>query len=633
MTFLAPWFLVGLAAAAALLLWGVLAPRGREVAVGSLLLWRRALGDGRTGRPSARLRLRDPALWLDAAGLALVVLACARPAVRTEAPLRPVATVVVDHSASMLLPAAAGAGPRWRAARRMAEGLFAPLGEVPVRVLHVPGPQGGVVPVMATAAGVPDAVSAYGGGLLVEGEAWAEAVRAARVGLGAAAAGKGPAHEVGEAALPQAREGADEAASSRPPVIFVTDVAPAGPVPEGVFVLAPGGEARGAGLVRVAVRRGRGRWWLLVVARAVGAGGGERDLVVSSSGRVLARRPRFLAGEGRAETVLAFGGPVPRRLRVDLAGGPDDFPADDSAFLSATGGGVSVALVGEAPPALRRALEAAGATRVLEVAPGERVSEAEADVVVAYRTAIPVGWAGPAVVVAPPGAVGPVRPLDQGARERSASNAPGSRETAGEAAAAPVEPSEVAEVWRVAADHPLADAFYLPPPRVRVPRYRLYSGGELVVGTVERPVVVTWRRGEVHRLAVLFDLEPSTTDWPRRPGFPVFWARTLAFLVGPGRAGAGNLATLSPREAAVRLGGRLPAEVGFVEAGGETVGVSFIGTEEGFESGPGQDDSAAARRALERWVRLRREATLAPLWPVCALLALGALVARSWLGR
>jgi hypothetical protein len=54
MHFLSAWVLAGLVLVPVIFLWGWLAPRGRPVIVGSLMLWRRALAAGPVGKPSVR---------------------------------------------------------------------------------------------------------------------------------------------------------------------------------------------------------------------------------------------------------------------------------------------------------------------------------------------------------------------------------------------------------------------------------------------------------------------------------------------------------------------------------------------------------------------------------------------------
>jgi len=381
MTFLAPWWLVGLALVPALLLWGLLAPRGRPVTVGSLLLWRRTLGKGAAGRPSARLRLRDPLLWLDAATVGLIVLACARPAVRTAKLLQPVATVVVDHTASMGSTTGGSRGVRWREAWAMLRDVLRALPDAPVRLVSVPGPDGVVVGRTARLGQAPDAFGPLAACCLAEGDAW--------------------------------RVAAEEAAASRDrPVLIVTDVARPDKVPPNLYAIAPGATASNVGLEAVTARIEEGRWWLLVSARATADAPGPAALTVSTGGALLAERSAFVAPGGTGETVLAFDGPPPARLRVTLAGPGDSFPPDNEAFLSLVPGPATrrVRLIGEVPVPVRRALQVISGAEVIEHPAGEAVPEGETDLVVAYRVPLPAGWAGPAAIILPPEAVGPVRP-------------------------------------------------------------------------------------------------------------------------------------------------------------------------------------------------------------------------------
>ena len=578
MTFLAPWWLLGLALVPAFLLWGVLAPRGRRVTVGSLLLWRRALAGGATGRPTARLRLRDPLLWLDASCIALAILACARPAFHTDRPLDPVATVVLDRTASMEMPSDGPRGTRVLDAWAMARDALAALPDAPVRLVSVPGEAGTPAAETTTLRRLFDADDPADGVRMASAEVWrTAAVRAA--------------------------------ADRNRPVVLVTDVAPPGEVPPNVYVLAPGtaaGERGNAGLVRVAARVADDRWWLLVAARASAGAAGPFGLAVSTGEAVHAERDDFLAPGAEAETVVAMDGPPPPRLHVRLAGPPDAFAPDNEAFLVLEPGGVTVRLLGNPPgPSLQRAFEAAGATvRSAAVDIGLPGAEA-ADLLVACGVPPPDGWMGPAAVIAPPEAVGPVRP--------------------GEGTL----PAE----WRVAEDHPLAEAFYLPPPRLdEVPRYRVEPSARVLVGTAEAPLMVTWETEGARRLAVCFPLDDDVTDWPRRAGFPVFWARAVDWLV-PAAARTPACETYAPLAPVPGTGRTAPGRTGFHPVGGRTVGVSFIGTDEGFQSGPGRDDSAAAAAAIRASIAARREAAFDPAWPWAAVLVLLALAARAWVAR
>lgn len=575
MTFLAPWWLLGLVLVPALLLWGLLAPRGRPVTVGSLLLWRRALSGGATGRPTARLRLRDPLLWLDAACIALVILACARPAFDTARPLEPVATVVLDRTASMQMPSSGPAGVRWKDAHRMLAAVLEEAGSGPVWLVQVPGP------------------------------------------VDAAAAETRPAPEVvawlGSEGAPQLAEGdvyraaLDEAV--RPPglpVLVATDIAPSESLPDDVHVLAPGGSCRNAGLERVAARIENDRWWLLVAARAAAEAPSPTGLTVSAADGALAEVGDFVSPGEKAEVVVPVDDPPPERVHVALTGRDDDFPPDDDGFLILRATGTPrVALVGDVPAVLQRAVRAFGGVAAVTASPDEPMPRDETDVVVASKASLPPGWDGPAAVVAPSEAVGPVRPGE----------------------------GTVAAEWTVSADHPLAEALYLPPPRLtEVPRYTLEPAAQVLVGTREAPLIVTWETEGARRLAVCFGLDDETTDWPRRASFPVFWARAVDWLV-PAAKRPPTYATYAPRDPFPGTGRTAPGRPGFHSVGGRTVGVSFIGTDEGFQAGPGRDDSAAALAAIRRSVAARREATLAAAWPYAGGLALLALIARAWVAR
>ena len=76
-----------------------------------------------------------------------------------------------------------------------------------------------------------------------------------------------------------------------------------------------------------------------------------------------------------------------------------------------------------------------------------------------------------------------------------------------------------------------------------------------------------------------------------------------------------------------------PNRCGFHTQGGAPLGISFIGTDEGFQSGPGRDDSAAAIQAVNASIEARRRAALAPVWPYLAAAALIAVLLRTWIAR
>jgi hypothetical protein len=376
------------------------------------------------------------------------------------------------------------------------------------------------------------------------------------------------------------------------PILYVTDVAPSGKAPENVYVLATGGESRNVGLRRVAVREG----WLLVSAKAAPDAAGACDLRVDGDGgrSVLAERSFVSPGE-TVERNLPLPAVAWGKLTVTLDGPDDGFLEDNEAQLALEQAGpLRVLLLGDAPAALSRALAACGDTVVVE-APAGTAPPVEVDLVVAYASptldaarALPAEWKGPAAIVLPPDGAGPLRPTDQEA------------------------PAE----WRVAAEHPLADALYLEPPRLGpVRRYVLEPSAELLLGTPDVPLMATWQVeddapalfGPIvwHRLAVLFGFDEATTDWPKRAGFPVFWRRALDWLV--------------PRDA---------RRTAF-----RPIGVSLTGSDEGFQAGPGRDDSKAAVEAIRRSIEARRRATFLDLWPYLAAAAVAVLLARAWAAK
>jgi len=573
MELLAPWSLVGLVLVPAVFLWGLLAPRGRHVVVGSLLLWKRALGGGSAGKPSARVRLKDPLLWLDAVLVLLLILALARPAVRTAAPVEPVATLVIDRTASMGASAGAEQDRRADGARAMMSDVLGALGGAPIRLILVPDDSNAVLAERVTADEFQRRFVGTCGFVLAS---------------------------PGAPGLPVAQ--AEAARGEDLPVVFVTDLAPQEALPANLYVLACGAESHNSGLVRVAGRIEGEKWWLLVTARATatpGAGG----LLVEGDGNRLAELPRFLAPGASAERVLAMPGRPPVRLRVALAERADGFPADDAAYLVLEPGrDLRVLVTGDCDDSLRRALAAREDTAVLETPDLSGAPPPETDLVVACASALPADWKGPAALVLPPEGAVPAR-----------------RETDQEA------PAE----WRVAADHPLADGLYLEPPRLGpVRRWTVGASAQVLLGTRDSPLIVTWEAESARRLAVLFGFDEAATDWPRRAGFPVFWRRALDWLAprDARRTGFRTYAPLEPMAGRNRLA---PAQPAFYSDEAGAYGVSFIGSDEGFQAGPGRDDSKAAVEAIRASIEARRRATLADLWPYLAAAAIAVLLVRA----
>jgi hypothetical protein len=368
----------------------------------------------------------------------------------------------------------------------------------------------------------------------------------------------------------------------------------------------------------VAVRQGADRWWLLVAARSARGATGAANLTVMGDDKVLTVVRDFLAPGAAVERVLTISGLPPRELYVGLVGYDDDFQDDNAAhFVLEPAGRIRVLLLGTPDPALRRALASREDTTVVEgaantpaagpaagastrVVAGPQGPASETDLVIACGVALPADWQGPAVVIAPPEAVGPVRPTD---------------------ARAPAE-------WRVARSHPLAEALYLEPPRIGIVRqYAVAEGTPILLGTPDVPLIVTWQADGARRMAVLLGLDEPTTDWPRRPGFPVFWSHALDWLVPKDRRAA-EFVTFRPFAPLPGTKSVAPGKVGFADVGGRRLGISFIGTDIGFRFGFARDDSAAAIEAVRGSIARGQRASWHELWPYLAAAALLVLLAR-----
>jgi hypothetical protein len=315
--------------------------------------------------------------------------------------------------------------------------------------------------------------------------------------------------------------------------------------------------------------------------------------------------PNFLSPGTTVERVVALEAPPVGGLTVQLDGPQGDgFTADNAAYLSAEPGEpIKVLLIGKEDRALRRALAARDDVVVVEGLPDAKAIVDRTHLVIANEAPLPADWTGPTVTILPPESVGPVSPVEGAA--------------AGE--------------WRVAPDGPLADVLRRDPPRIgSVRHYTVAKGGQLLLGTPEAPLMVAWGSQGSRRPAVLFGFDERTTDWPHRVGFPLFWSHAFDWLV-PGYSRAAAYKTYRPFEFARKLGKLAPDKLGFWEEGG--IGVSFIGTDEGFQAGTGRDDSAAATEAIRRAAESARRAAFYDLWPLVAAAALLALLVRVRVAR
>jgi hypothetical protein len=102
----------------------------------------------------------------------------------------------------------------------------------------------------------------------------------------------------------------------------------------------------------------------------------------------------------------------------------------------------------------------------------------------------------------------------------------------------------------------------------------------------------------------------------------------------PKESRAAGYVTYRPLEPLPGSGCCAPDKVGFfTDDRGAKFGASFIGTDEGFRSGPGRDDSQAAIEAIRKSIEAKRRAALSELWPYLAAAVLVVLLARVRVAR
>ncbi len=360
MTFVQPWWLWLLPVALPLILL-LHARRRRDVVVPSLVVWRRVQADS-AATPSRRsFPWRDPLLWLQLLAAALLVTALARPVVGGGAAARWV--VLVDASLSMsatdVEPSRFDAALR-EVARRW--GARASSGRVSLVAV---GPSARVV-----AADWP-----AGTGL-----------RPALDGLEVSAAPadwRGAAARAASLAADGARVAVVTDEYGRGPALAALE--DAGVAAGDVRVVSVGGGLAnvGVGQVRAEPRGSRPDQWT-VSGEVVTAGFARGDSV-----RVVASyRPPGTAtflpwgaeevavgADGTAEFAIPLDLPGPGEVRVSGPAG-DHLPADDAVTLPLRAEPVRVAVVGEAHPALLRALAAVGGIEAYAAAEVPGPSEA-----------------------------------------------------------------------------------------------------------------------------------------------------------------------------------------------------------------------------------------------------------------
>ncbi|HEX7040942.1 MAG TPA: VWA domain-containing protein [Trueperaceae bacterium] len=508
MTFVQPWWLWLLPVALPLILL-LHARRRRDVVVASLVVWRRLQAESAPTPSRRSFPWRDPLLWLQLVAAALLVLALARPVVGDGAASRWV--VLVD--ASLPMSAADVEPSRFDAAlRAVGERWGGPASSGRVSLVSV-GPSARVV-----AADWP-----AGPGL--------------RRSLAELRVSAGPADWQGAAAR------AASLAAEGARVAVVTDeygreaalaaLGSAGVPASEVRVLSVGGGLAnvGVGDVKVEPRGERPDQWT-VSGRVVTAGFARGDTV-----RVVASfRPpgtsSFLpwgaeevavGPDGTAEFAIPLDLPGPGEVRVSGPAG-DHLPADDAVVVPLRSAPVRVAVVGEAHPALLRALAAVGGIEAYAAEAVPAPDEAALFDLVIVTDDVP---GVPATSTLWLGAV------PEGLR-------------AG-------EPLALGEGALTARPHPLtadldATAFSVGsavPLRVPAGATPLLVAGD---------AVLAWARTTTTGRQVVLGFGLGDTDWPSQVGFPAFvaalvdWAAPRAWSHGPGGCRVGE-ACPWPREA------------------------------------------------------------------------------------
>lgn len=591
------WALSALPALAVLLM---VLPRTRKIRVSSLQFWTDANAEARV-QQARRVRRLDAASALLLVVLGLLIIALAGPEVVGNESGAAALAIVVDRSPLLAAPVA-GAGTQSRAeliGRRLDEFLSRLPQDMVLEMQFMPAAPAGAAAISADGAVEPAGADNDGVGGRYRGD-----VRQARRRL------QEEYRPVDAGVDWQQLRQAAIAARDRldVPVLLVTDVFPheAGTggltVPTGVWLLTSGGNSRNAALTSAVVQQRRdGLWGMIEYAMC-----GRWDEVDQADGLL-----KVVPGDESGETGAAgeeFQTPVDfssaagamtlklpdsaaqfdtLRLLLDVE---DDWPADNALRLRRVEvRQPKVVYLGRADENLLHLLAVAGAEVVRrEIAEDDGNSggaadlPANADVTFFVDRAPPADFRGAAIVVNPPGRVGPVTP---GEFEDSVARL--------EAVPAPLKailPDEIATIrrWRSAQAGPgveplLADRLT---GRSVALRYESIGGGG--------PVVV-----------VLADISAESTDWAERAGFPVFWRAMLDETM--------------PAAAAHRLE--------FVVDG---LRQRPLLTERC--AGAAIDETAAAHRAALE-VRCESRPTLTSLWPHVLLAALAALGVRLWLMR
>ena len=465
MSWLYPWGLLGLLAVPVLVALSLWRWRRREVSVSSLLLWRDVAAAWREAPKAQRRRRVDPLLVLRVA-LAVVLTAalCGLAWVRPERVARRL-VIVADLSASMAARRPDG-GTRWQACADALRALIDRAG-ADGRVTVVPlGPNFGLV-------------RRRDSGLK------------ALADLAPTSARLEPS-ELVNAATNALREHPGAV------VVVATDQRLEG-LPEGVHVLATGGTTDNRGVVALAARRRPDRVHEVLVGVAnASSREASVEVVLSGDGKELGRQRTAVPARGRSEVIFEASLDAVSELAAQLSG-RDGLAADDRAWLRRRTRAERVAWIGEASPALHRALAVQEDVEVVEGATDSDGVLADCDLAVYYRVVPRRFGRGRLVVVAPRESVGQLR-------------------LAGEA--------DVGEGAVAAPRDPLMAAVKLDGVRIgRVARAALPGNFDTLASAGDVPLIGRWREGEAEVIYVAID--PARSNWPLTPSFPIFWANVV----------------------------------------------------------------------------------------------------------
>ncbi len=584
-------------------------PRARRIRVSSIRFWI----DPHEAAPveqARRWRLLDVPSILLLIALAALIMALAGPALVRRQPVGPALVVLIDRSASMSMKTADGNASRAERLARQLDDVLASLPpDIPLEMHLLPNVSPGTR--FADAVRLDDAAEDEpatdhppmpAGQVLHAQASFSGTPGAARQWL---TDNFRPVYQsLDSVALRQAVQAAGDRSAAA--VLLVSDITPYRAesqiaAPPGVWVLASGGQASNIALTQALVEQRDEKLFALVEYSRCGNWDVPRvaplQIIVSDpQGRALATHTLSAAQETTATVAdeqvgrAALSFPLPEQAAdmpvLDFAiTAADDLPADNR-----------LQLVRQQSPQLRIGYVGRGDDNLLWLLSlmGHHVLHADqpellpddVQLTIFLDRQPPPGFRGAAIVVNPPGAVGPMVPGPVAVEPLTL--APADDELAR------LLPEAMATVrrWRPATV----------PPGVAV-----LLEGRAAAGNVDaQPMAVRYSTPGGDVVLILADISATSTDWPARPGYVVFWNSILARLAPEASA---VTRWQSDRQA------RRVAGVEGLQCTGEAV-----------------DELAQARRAALRAERQVRPVIM-PLWPIAAILALAALAGRLWLMR